>query len=96
MDRYPTDVEVKGAKVNFAPRRLYISSNKMPSQWYSENVPYNHDAFFRRIDEIIYMPTLGEATHYFPPGQTIPPGNTFADFHIHIGTFHENSVTPYS
>lgn len=91
MDRYPYDVEIKGAKVNFAPKVLYITSNKLPHQWWNEKVPYNHDAFYRRIDEIIYMPTLGEQIVYSPNGTQVPPGNTFADFHIRIGTFSELS-----
>lgn len=87
MDRYPLDVEIKGSKVNFAPKVLYISSNKLPWEWWSQEVPYNHAAFMRRIDEIIYMPELGEEIHYFPEGQQIPVGNTFPDFIQRIGGY---------
>lgn len=91
MDRYPYDVEVKGAKIPFAPKVMYISSNKLPHQWWAGSDHYNHDAFYRRVDEIIYMPALGEEIHYFPPGTQIPEGDTFADFHMKVGTFSELS-----
>lgn len=86
MDRYPYDVNVKGAKVNFSPKTLYISSNKLPHEWWSTEVPYNHAAFYRRIDEIIYMPSLGEQIVYLPEGTNIPPAPSFADFSIAHGT----------
>lgn len=87
MDRYPMDVEIKGAKVNFAPKVLYISSNKLPWEWWSQEVPYNQQAFMRRIDEIVYMPTQGEQIHYFPEGSQIPVGNTFPDFIQALGGY---------
>lgn len=87
MDRYPVDVEVKGGKVHFAPKRLYITSNKLPHEWYNPEVPYNHDAFYRRINKIIYMPELGEEYEYSPDGTDLT-GATFADFHMKVGTFH--------
>lgn len=85
MDRYPTDVEVKGGKVTFAPKRLFITSNKLPHEWYNPDVPFNHDAFYRRVNKIIYMPALGEEWEYAPDGTDLT-GATFADFHIRVGT----------
>lgn len=61
MDRYPLKVEIKGATIEFAPKRMFITSNKLPHEWWdSEKVPYYHEAFYRRIDRIIYMPKFGK------------------------------------
>lgn len=78
MDRYPLSVEIKGATVNFAPKRLYITSNRLPHEWWdTTKVPFNHGAFYRRIDKIIYMPALNEKEEYT---------GELADFHIKFGT----------
>lgn len=36
LDRYPLQVEVKGGKVNFCPKRIILTTNKVPSTWYKE------------------------------------------------------------
>ncbi len=38
LDRYPFSVGTKGNEVNFIPKRIWLTSNKMPWQWY-ENMP---------------------------------------------------------
>lgn len=53
LDRYPLSVQVKGGCVNWRPRIVYITSNRDPSMWYTEEP--NIDALLRRIDVTISM-----------------------------------------
>lgn len=46
LDRYDMRVETKGGEVNFKPRRIWITSNKEPAEWYSN---CSFDALERRI-----------------------------------------------
>lgn len=55
-DRYPYQVETKGSHSNFVAKTIIITSNTTPKHWY-KNIP-NIDAFYRRIDEIKYFPSL--------------------------------------
>jgi hypothetical protein len=58
FDRYPCQVEVKGRTINFAPKRIFITSNKEPYYWY----PSKGDQFQtlnRRLDKIYNLPELG-------------------------------------
>ncbi|ATP66724.1 Rep [Circovirus kiore] len=50
-DRYPLTVETKGGTVNFAAKRIFITSNKNPEEWYSDEIT-NKDALYRRITEL--------------------------------------------
>jgi len=34
LDKYPMKVETKGGHVNFRPKRIYITSNQKPENWY--------------------------------------------------------------
>ena len=45
-DRYPMAVETKGGRVTFRARRIVITSNIIPEQWYSK---YPFDSIDRRI-----------------------------------------------
>ncbi|XP_019638159.1 PREDICTED: uncharacterized protein LOC109480408 [Branchiostoma belcheri] len=47
VDRYPLRVPIKGGFVNFAARRVWITTNIFPNHWYTND----HDpaAIFRRI-----------------------------------------------
>ena len=56
LDRTPCTVEIKGGTVNFAPRNIYITSNKHPIEWY---VKHEWATLNRRIDFIYRVPTLG-------------------------------------
>lgn len=47
LDQYPMTVETKGGEVNFAPKRIWITSNKPPWDWYKD---CNWPALERRIE----------------------------------------------
>lgn len=53
LDRYPMKVQTKGGMVNFCPKRIFITSNKPPEEWYSN--PHDMQALLRRIDFIEQM-----------------------------------------
>ncbi len=51
LDEYPFKVECKGDSINFAPKRIFISSNSHPLKWYDyERLRIDADALLRRID----------------------------------------------
>lgn len=52
LDRYPMSVPIKGGFVNWIPRRIYITSNKHPDEWYQGAYSEHRQALFRRITEI--------------------------------------------
>jgi len=57
MDRYPMQVPVKGGYVNWAPRFIYITSNKHYVHWYKW-LEHGNDmlrAFERRIDKLVHF-----------------------------------------
>jgi len=53
-DRYPMQVPCKGGMLNFNAKKLYITSNTHPDEWYKWNEFNNNlrQAFDRRIDLI--------------------------------------------
>lgn len=55
-DRYPLMVECKGGQINFAPKKVVITSNKLMHQWWGEETMRHVDinALYRRIDYIHY------------------------------------------
>lgn len=52
LDRYPMQVPVKGGFVNWAPRRIYITSNQLPEHWYDNLDRPTVDALIRRVDRL--------------------------------------------
>lgn len=52
LDRYPMLVETKGGQVNFTAKKIVITSNKLPEQWYQDSYPLQ--ALIRRIDRYVY------------------------------------------
>jgi len=48
LDRYPLQVEIKGGKTNFAPKKIVITTNKNPRNWYKD---VYFPALARRVDE---------------------------------------------
>lgn len=51
-DRYPLMVETKGGQVSFLAKKIVITSNNTPAQWYKNVVL---DAFIRRVDMWMYL-----------------------------------------
>jgi len=58
-DQYPMQVPTKGGYVAFLAEEIWITSNRMPDQWYDfgGKVRNSVDPFLRRIDELrVYRP----------------------------------------
>lgn len=56
-DRYPLLVQTKGGQAKFQARKLIITSNTLPRDWYKkafEEHPAYYGALLRRIDEFIH------------------------------------------
>lgn len=53
-DENPCQVEIKGGHVNFAPKRIFITSNNWPNKWYDEE-KMNFATFARRVTKWIYF-----------------------------------------
>nr|DAO27956.1 MAG TPA: Rep protein [Cressdnaviricota sp.] len=50
LDKYPCKVQKKGGMIEFAPKNIFITSNKGPELWYNdENL--DKRALYRRIDK---------------------------------------------
>nr|QOU12654.1 replication protein [Canine circovirus] len=47
-DRYPLRVETKGGTMNFVARRVFITSNRLPHEWYNDEIG-NKEALYRRL-----------------------------------------------
>lgn len=61
VDYYDYIAPVKGAMVRVNPRRIFITSNRSPHEWYAAVPSYEQWAFFRRISRIRhYTMVLGE------------------------------------
>lgn len=52
LDRYPMRVPVKGGFVQWAPKFIYITSNKEPKNWYPNAYEEHQNALMRRLTEI--------------------------------------------
>jgi len=55
LDRYPERVPVKGAFVFFAPRRIYITSNTHPMDWFPDASRAHIDALLRRLTRVEHV-----------------------------------------
>lgn len=53
LDRYPMRVPVKGGFVSFVPRKIWITSNYSPKEWYSNAKDEHVKALFRRFERVI-------------------------------------------
>lgn len=60
LDRYPMQVPIKGDFVNWAPREIFITSNKDPNDWYANALPEHVRALFRRFTTQQYFEPLPE------------------------------------
>lgn len=54
LDEYPMNVETKGGEVNFAPKRIWITSNAPPWKWYHDEELW--PALERRLEHQIHFP----------------------------------------
>lgn len=54
-DRYPMTVPVKGGFVNWAPRKIFITSNLNPEEWYSRAHEEHVAALRRRFTTITHF-----------------------------------------
>lgn len=52
LDRYPMQVPVKGGFVNWAPRKVFITSNLDPKSWYPVADYLSQQALLRRLENI--------------------------------------------
>ncbi|XP_037704550.1 uncharacterized protein LOC119543674 [Choloepus didactylus] len=63
LDRYPLRVETKGGTVSFLAKRVFITSNKSPAEWYSSE--FCLDALYRTLTKL----------HWFDGNAFIDPPN---------------------
>lgn len=52
LDRYPMSVPIKGGFVNWAPKKVYITSNIHPKCWYPNADAFSMAAMIRRFDRV--------------------------------------------
>lgn len=52
LDRYPMSVPIKGGFTNWAPKRIYITSNIQPRGWYDNLDTPSFEALMRRINRL--------------------------------------------
>jgi len=55
LDRYPMDVENKGSHVPFIPKKIIITSNIHPKDWYGFTGDWDSSPLKRRLDVILEM-----------------------------------------
>lgn len=60
MDRYPMMVQVKGSALPFISKKIIITSNKPPNEWYQWNNQEIYAAFKRRINGCFYFDKDGK------------------------------------
>lgn len=64
LDRYPYAVPVKGAVLEFVSRRIIMTSNQHPADWYSaektHSGPWKSSPLYRRIKEFGVIKKTGE------------------------------------
>jgi hypothetical protein len=73
FDKYAMVVETKGGSVNFAPKRIFVTSNKPPCEWYNYATVGSHMSYAtleRRLDYIYRVP---EFASYIPIKLPLPP-----------------------
>lgn len=68
LDRYPLRVETKGGCVPFVSRRIIITSNREPSQWYKSSI--DPAPLLRRLTAVHAFPLSEKpAWVFFAPGE---------------------------
>ncbi len=61
LDRYPMRVPVKGGFVNWCPKKVWITSNYSPKEWYSNAKDEHVKAMFRRFSRVVRFRRLASA-----------------------------------
>jgi hypothetical protein len=64
LDRYKCHVETKGGGVNFAPKRIFITSNSHPYDWY-KNYTDKYPTLRRRFSQILCIKNREEMIREF-------------------------------
>lgn len=63
LDRYPYQMEVKGGKVQFKPKCIWITSNKRPEDWYKTGTTgRDFETLLRRINLVRHYTAMGVYT----------------------------------
>lgn len=102
-DRYPLEGQIKNLRggIILAPKDCIVTSNSLPHQWWGDNVPYQHDAIYRRIDQIIWIKWKEgtrtdetEEINYEEPEDKVR--GRFADFIMAIGGLSDKPPRPSS
>jgi len=66
VDRYALRVQIKGSSCDLAATHFIFTTNSEPTTWWQEEVTAGDaQAIYRRIDKVLYMPTLN-TIHEFP------------------------------
>lgn len=55
LDRYPMSVKIKGSFTKWCPRKIYITSNVDPQDWYRDIDQRTRAALQRRIDAVHFV-----------------------------------------
>lgn len=63
-DRYPLLVESKGGQVNFIPKKVIITSNQLPNEWYRFPEVGDVNAILRRLTKIMYFRAQDDVQSY--------------------------------
>ena len=55
LDRYPLSVPIKGGFTNWRPKKIYITSNVNPADWYEDATFRTREAVYRRLSSITFI-----------------------------------------
>jgi hypothetical protein len=58
LDRYPMRVPVKGGFVNWIPKKIWITANYSPAEWYSNAKDEHRKALLRRFHTVVHFRKL--------------------------------------
>ncbi len=61
LDAYPLTVPVKGGMVQFCAKRIWITSNRPPWEWYKDD--FDYETLERRLDSIACVSMIVEERH---------------------------------
>lgn len=58
LDRYPMQVPIKGGFVSFVPKRIWITANYSPQEWFANARPEHVAALMRRLTDVEEFTTV--------------------------------------